>query len=119
MEEGRAHLGVPMAPSVRCTGVWPWQDGKKICCGFAQKKVRDRISNERYPGIRMNRKAEIVVIPMMLQAQQHPIFQGVNSPEILLCPRALPNGLSALAGSVKGSLTTAENPLVSHLIMTG
>jgi hypothetical protein len=31
----------------------------------------------------------------------------------------LANGFSALAGSVKGSLTRAKNPLVSHLIITG
>jgi hypothetical protein len=36
----------------------------------------------------MNWEVEIFVIPMVLQAQQHPIFQGVHSSKILLCPRA-------------------------------
>jgi hypothetical protein len=43
---------------------------------------------KRCPDLRINCKTEIVIITMMLQAQQHPIFQGVNSPKILLCPRA-------------------------------
>jgi hypothetical protein len=85
--KGTAHLHSPMGPSLRRRGVWQWQDGKKIFCGSAQNKVRDCVRKERCPDIRMNSKAEAVVIPMMLQAQQHPIFQGVNSPRILVCPR--------------------------------
>jgi hypothetical protein len=77
-----------MGPSLRCLGVWQWQDGKKIFCGSIQEKVRDHIRKKRCPDIRMNCKAEIVKIPMMRQAQQHPIFQGVNSPRILPSPRA-------------------------------
>jgi len=77
-----------MGPSLQHPGVWWWQDGKKIFCGSAQKKVRDCIMKKRCPDLRINSKVEIVIIPMMLQAQQHPIFQGVNSPKILLCLRA-------------------------------
>ena len=36
----------------------------------------------------VNCKAKIVVILTMLQAQQDPILQRVDSPEILLCPCA-------------------------------
>jgi hypothetical protein len=81
-------MDCPMVPSLRRPGVRQWPDGKKIFCRSAQKKVRDRIRRERGLDFRMNRKAKIVVIPMMLQAQQDPILQGVDSPEILLCPCA-------------------------------
>jgi hypothetical protein len=75
-----------MGPSLRRPGVRQWLDGKKIFRGSAQKKIRDRIRRGRGLDFRMNCKAKIVVIPMMLQAQQDPILQGVDSPEILLCP---------------------------------
>ena len=77
-----------------------WLDGKKIFRGSAQKEVRDRTKGERDLDFRMNCKAEIVVIPMMLQAQQHPILQGVDSPEILLCPCGRTRKLAVGVGGI-------------------
>jgi hypothetical protein len=36
----------------------------------------------------MNGNAEVVIISMMLRAQQHTIFKRVDSPSICLCLRA-------------------------------
>jgi hypothetical protein len=68
------HLGGPMGPSLQYHGVWQWQGGKKIFCGSAQRKVRDRIRKDRCPDVRMNSKAEIAVVYMMPQTHQDPIF---------------------------------------------
>jgi hypothetical protein len=103
--EGRAHLGGPMGPSLRRPGVRQYQDGKKIFYESAQKKVRVRMRKERCPDIMMNRKVEIVVIHMMLHAQQDPIFQGVNSPKILLCPRALARKRTVGIGGIGERIT--------------
>src|SRR5882762_10467407 len=64
---------------------------RKYFMGLLKRRVRDSTRKARLTDISMNRKAEIVIIPMMLQAKRYkryPILQGVNSPEILLCPRA-------------------------------
>jgi len=61
---------------------------RKYFMGLLKRRVRDRTRKTRFTDISMNRKAETVIILMMLQAKQHPILQGVNSPGILLCPRA-------------------------------
>jgi hypothetical protein len=64
---------------------------RKYFMGLLKGRVRDSTRKARLTDISMNRKAEIVIIPMMLQAKRYkryPILQGVNSPEILLCPRA-------------------------------
>ena len=75
-----------MGPSLRRPGVRQWLDGKKIFRGSAQKKVRDRIRRESGLDLRMDCKAKTVVILMMLKAKQYSILQGVDTPEILLCP---------------------------------
>ena len=50
--------------------------------------------------IRMNRKAKIIVILMMLQAQQDPILQRIDSPEILPCPRGRTRKLTVGVGGI-------------------
>jgi hypothetical protein len=42
---------------------------------------------------------------MMLQAQQHPIFQGVNLPKILHCPRARTRKLIVGIGGISEKIT--------------
>jgi len=91
----------PMGPSLRHPGVRQWLDGKKIFRGSAQKKVRDRLHKEESGlDLRMNCKTKIVVIPMMLQTQQDTILQGVDSPEILLCPCGRTRKLTVGVGGI-------------------
>ena len=73
-EEGRAHLVSPMGPSLRRHEAWLWQDGKKKSCESVQKRVSNHIMLDRCSYFRMDCKAEIVEITLVLHAQQYPIL---------------------------------------------
>ena len=75
-----------------------WME-RKYFVGLLKRKL-EIVQGERDFDFRMNFKAEVVVIPMMLQAQQHPILQGVDSPEIVLCPCGRTRKLAVGVGGI-------------------
>jgi hypothetical protein len=64
--EDTSRLRCPKVPLLLHLGVWKWLDEKKIFCGSAQKDVRGRTRRKVCLDFRMNRKAKIVTILLMI-----------------------------------------------------
>ena len=67
--------------TLECHTVWM---ESKYFVGLLKRKLDNHLRRERGLDFRMDCKAKIVKMPMMLHAQQDPILQGVHSPVILL-----------------------------------